>query len=142
MSQGVVRSIKDLIVTVVFDEDLPEVHEILLVSVSDKHRVPLLVDSLQPGNRALCLNIQSDRTIQKGRAVVRANQSIEIPVGNELIGRVVDVLGAPIDGLPPVPSGLPRRSIFLPPPPDTSFASRQPEILETGIKVIDFFAPF
>jgi len=142
MSQGVIRAIKDLIVTVVFDDDMPEIHEVLLVTVSAGHQVPLLVDSLQPGNRAECLNIQSDRTIQKGMPVKRTGHGIEIPVGNELIGRVVDTLGSPIDGLPPIPEGLPRRNIFTPTVRDNSFASRTPEILETGIKVIDFFAPF
>lgn len=142
MSKGVIRAIKDLIVTVVFDEDMPEIHEILLVKVGDRGEVPLLVDSLQPGNRAQCLNIQSDRSIQKGMEVVRSGHSIEIPVGDELIGRVLDTLGMPIDGLPPIPDGLPRRSIFTPPISDNTFAPRAPEILETGIKVIDFFAPF
>jgi F-type H+-transporting ATPase subunit beta len=112
MSKGVIRAIKDLIVTVVFDEDMPAIHEILLVKVGEQNEVPLLVDSLQPGNRAQCLNIQSDRSIQKGMEVTRSNHSIEIPVGNELIGRVLDTLGMPIDGLPPKPEGQPKRSIF------------------------------
>ncbi|HEX3568913.1 MAG TPA: F0F1 ATP synthase subunit beta [Candidatus Saccharimonadales bacterium] len=142
MTQGTVRSIKDLIVTVAFDDELPEVHELLDVIVDDAHKVPLLVDSLQPGNRVVCLNIQSDRSLQKGMSVNRTGHSIEIPVGDALIGRVVDTLGHPIDGQADIDPSLARHNIFAAPHADTNFTAKAPEILETGIKVIDFFAPF
>ncbi len=140
MNQGVIRSVQDLLVRVMFDDQVPDVHEILLVEGSD---APLLVDSLLPDNYALCLNIQSDRHLQKGMAVRRTGKSIEIPVGEELIGRVVDVLGNPLDGLAPVGvTKAGRRAIFQLPAQNTNFKVAKPEILETGIKVIDFFAPF
>jgi F-type H+-transporting ATPase subunit beta len=140
MNQGVIRSVRDLIVTVSFDDELPDLQELLIVESSNS---PLLVDSLLPGNIALCLNIQSDRTLQKGMTVKRSGHSIEIPVGEELIGRVVDVLGAPLDGKPPVgTTKAGTRNIFRAPQQGTGFGSVAPEILETGIKVIDFFTPF
>ncbi len=142
MNSGVIRSIRDLLVTVVFDDNVPELQELLLVQVGEQHQVPLLVDSLQPGNRALCLNIQSDRALQKGMEVTRTNHSIEIPVGAELIGRVVDTLGMPIDGKPPITTATAYRNIFKASISQTNFSAKAPEILETGIKVIDFFAPF
>jgi F-type H+/Na+-transporting ATPase subunit beta len=140
MNQGIIRSVKDLIVNVVFDDQVPEVHEVVLVEGSD---TPLLVDSLQPGNIAICLNIQSDRSLQKGMSVKCTGKSIEIPVGDELIGRVVDTLGLPLDGQAPV--GVTKagtRNIFRASQQSKGFGSVAPEILETGIKVIDFFAPF
>lgn len=140
MNQGVIRSVRDLLVTVVFDDVLPDIHEIIVV---DETKTPLLVDSLQPGNEAVCLNIQSDLTIQKGMHVSRTQKSIEIPVGDAMIGRVVDAIGSPLDGQPPVDdSNMLHRTIFQAPPRGTSFKATAPEILETGIKVIDFFAPF
>jgi F-type H+-transporting ATPase subunit beta len=68
-------------------------------------------------------------------------------VGEALIGRVVDATGRPIDGKPPVTEGkhadkLEYRSIFKNPERSNNFSVSQPEILETGIKVIDFFTPF
>lgn len=138
MSTGVIRSIKDVLIAVVFDEEMPEVHELLFVENTD---TPLLVDSLQVGNVAICLNIQSDRRLQKGMQVKRSGRSIEIPVGEEMIGRVVDALGLPIDGGPPITSRT-TRNIFRPPARETNFSATAPQILETGIKVIDFFAPF
>ncbi|MGF7229404.1 MAG: F0F1 ATP synthase subunit beta [Candidatus Saccharibacteria bacterium] len=140
MNQGIIRSVKDLLVTVAFDDVLPEIHEIIMV---DETKTPLLVDSLQPGNIAMCLNIQSDLAIQKGMHAMRTQKSIEIPVGDAMIGRVVDALGAPLDGLPPVDdSKMQHRTIFRNPARGTNFKAAAPEILETGIKVIDFFAPF
>lgn len=139
MSYGSIRSIKDVLVTVVFDDDMPDVHEVIVV---DGTNTPLLVDSLQPGNIALCLNIQSDRRLQKGMQVARTGKSIEIPVGEEMIGRVVDALGLPIDGGPPIDGRSARRNIFRTPERETAFTTDAPQILETGIKVIDFFAPF
>lgn len=140
MNQGIIRSVKDLLVTVVFDDVLPDVQEIIVV---EETQTPLLVDSLQPGGAALCLNVQSDMSLQKGMHVKRTQKSIEIPVGDALIGRVVDALGQPLDGKPAVETkGMQMRTIFQPPARGTTFSASAPEILETGIKVIDFFAPF
>lgn len=139
MSQGVIRSVKDVLVTVVFDDDMPDAHEVLIV---DGTNTPLLVDSLQAGNIALCLNIQSDKRLQKSMPVARSGKSIEIPVGEQMIGRVVDALGLPIDGGEAIDSRLTKRNIFRVPERETNFSTSAPQILETGIKVIDFFAPF
>ena len=140
MNPGVIRAISDLMVTVMFDDQMPELHEVITV---DKNGSPLLVDSMAPGNRAICLNIQSDHTLQKGMTVSCTGKSIEIPVGEELIGRVVDVLGNPLDGLPPVGvTKAGKRNIFVPSTASGGFGAVAPEILTTGIKVIDFFTPF
>jgi F-type H+-transporting ATPase subunit beta len=140
MNQGLIRAVKDLVVTVVFDEDFPELHEVLVVDELDS---PLLVDSLAEGGRAMCLNINSDRRLQKGMKVQRTHKSIEIPVGEELIGRVIDAIGMPLDGQPPVTEASGgTRAIFQTPSYGTGFGAVAPEILETGIKVMDFFAPF
>ncbi|HUS26206.1 MAG TPA: F0F1 ATP synthase subunit beta [Nevskiaceae bacterium] len=139
MNQGIVRSVRDLIVTVVFDDQLPDIHEVIVV---EGNNAPLLVDSLQPGNEAVCLNIQSNRSLQKGMTVKRTGKSIEIPVGPELVGRVMDAMGLPLDGQPAVQSQAGTRTIFQPANQRGGFGAVAPEILETGIKVIDFFTPF
>jgi len=141
MNQGMIRYLKDLVIKVEFDEGLPELNEVLIAE--NEARTPLLVDSLENGNMAVCLNIGGDRSLQKGVIVSRTGKSIELPAGDVLIGRVLDALGRPIDGLPPLddPTIL-RRDIFKVPTRGNSFQAAKPEILETGIKVIDFFAPF
>ena len=140
MNQGVIRAVKDLIVFVEFEDQVPDVRELIIV---DSLGTELLIDSVQVGGIAVCLNIRTDRRLQKGMTVTPTGKSIEIPVGDKMIGRVVDALGAPIDGLPPVDdSDMEHRSIFALPQHTSSTGVGKPEILETGIKVLDFFAPF
>ncbi len=140
MNQGVIRSIKDMTVVIEFDDQAPAVHELVTV---DGLGTQLLVDSLEEGGRAICLTIRTDYRVQKGMTVTPTGKTIEIPVGDKMIGRVVDALGAPIDGIPPVDdSDMEHRSIFALPQRGTTAGDRKAEILETGIKVLDFFAPF
>ena len=141
MNQGVIRYLKDLVLHVEFAEGLPDLNEILIVD--NEQRTPLLVDHLRDANTAVCLNISGGRLLQKGMTATRTGQSIDIPVGDQLIGRVLDALGRPIDGKDPIDDPkVPRRNIFKPSAQGSSFEGTKPEILETGIKVIDFFAPF
>src|SRR5690606_27313103 len=93
-----------------------------------------------------CLNIGGDYGIQKGESVTRSGQSLEIPVGDAMVGRVWDAMGRPLDGKPPldeeVLAEMPRRPIFSPSFQETSLENRPDDILETGLKVLDFFTPF
>jgi F-type H+-transporting ATPase subunit beta len=143
-SKGVVKAIKDLIVRVEFDEDVPATHDVIVVDNPSKSE--LLVDSLDAGNTAVCLNLYADRSIQKGMTVTSIGRTLDIPVGDELIGRVVDATARPIDGKGPVggenADKMERRSIFKPAASKSNFAGSKVDILETGIKVIDFFTPF
>ncbi len=140
MNEGVIRAIKDLVVTVEFDEAPPEIGEV--VQVKNETSTTLLVEHLMPNGSARCLNIRSDRSIQKGMKVVKTGHGIEIPVGEAAIGRIFSALGDPLDEQPPLDPSLPRRDILKNPGRSASFTAVQPEILETGIKVIDFFTPF
>jgi F-type H+-transporting ATPase subunit beta len=141
MSVGVVKSVRDLVVLVQFDEDGPAVGE--LVVVQNQNRSILLVDRLNMGNIAVCLSVFSDRTIQKNMNVDKSGQGIEIPVGDVTIGRVLDALGRPLDGLEmPDPNSVKYKNVMQHPQRPSSFKVAKPEILETGIKVIDFFTPF
>lgn len=138
---GVIRILRDLVIKVQFDEDMPEVNEI--VEADNPQKTPLLVSSLEKGDTAICLNITADRSLQKNMAVRRTGHSLQVPVGDVMIGRVFDALSRPIDGKPPVDdSQLEKRDIFKPSIRTKSLDPIKPEILETGIKVLDFFTPF
>lgn len=140
MSSGYIQVVKDLIVHVVFDEKSPNVGEVVIVE--DANNALLLVDSLQDGNLAICLNINSNRSLQKGMKVNVTGKGVEIPVGAPTVGRVLDALGNPLDGLDALPADTKRRNIFKANAVSSGFSGSKPEILETGIKVIDFFTPF
>ena len=141
MNKGHVVSIKDLVVLVQFDDDVPAIGEIVIVE--NGKNTKLLVDHLVPGNIAFCLNVRSERAIEKGMLVQPTGKGVEVPVGDETIGRILDSIGEPLDGLPAIPEDkVIRRNIFTLPAKSTNFEIAEPEILETGIKVIDFFTPF
>jgi F-type H+-transporting ATPase subunit beta len=138
---GVLTSVKDLVVGARFDSDLPSVNELLVVQ--NGHDTELLVDRLEPGGLVSCLNIRNDPRLTKGMAVERLRHGIEIPIGDATIGRILSALGDPLDGLKPIASAdAKRQDILRPPKRSTDFSVAKPEILETGIKVIDFFTPF
>lgn len=140
MSQGFVAAIKDMVVYVQFDEDVPASGEVVIVNDLD---TKLLVDHLSHGGMAVCLNLVTDRRLQKGMIVQRSGRGIEIPVGKPTIGRIMNALGDPLDGRQPIAGeNLKHKDILKLPPRTGVFAVKQPEILETGIKVIDFFTPF
>lgn len=141
MTQGVVTAIRGLVIKVQFDDDSPLPGEVLILR--NTYGSQLLVDSVAAGGVAICLNIESDRTIQKGMTAERTGHGIEIPVGQPTIGRVFDALGRSLDGQPGIAGEkIVRREILALPPRSTDFSVTKPEILETGIKVIDFFTPF
>lgn len=140
MSVGYVISIKDLVVRIQFPETVPALGEIVVVK--NNHDTKLLVDHLEPGGVAFCLNVRSDRRIHKGMEAETTSRGIEIPVGDVTIGRIFDALGDPLDGQPPVTGSVKYKDILRLPPRTTDFKVKKPEILETGIKVIDFFTPF
>lgn len=137
---GVITTVKDLVVRAQFDEDAPSVNE--LVVVKNGNDTQLLVDHLEPGGIAFCLNVRSDLRITKGMTVERTHKGIEIPIGEVTIGRILNALGDPLDGQPAIAADNPRKDILKLPPKSTNFSVAKPEILETGIKVMDFFTPF
>ncbi len=137
---GVITIINDVVIKVQFDSDAPQVNE--LVIVSNGFETQLLVDHLESGGVAICLNIRGDKRMTKGMEVIRTMKGIEIPIGDATIGRVMNAFGDPIDGQQAIESKVGNKDIFKLPPKSTNFKIAKPEILETGIKVIDFFTPF
>ncbi len=138
---GVITTVKDLVVRAQFDDDAPNINE--LVVVGNGHETQLMVDHMEPGGVAFCLNVRSDLRITKGMSVERTYKGIEIPIGDATIGRILSALGDPLDGQPPIEGeGVIKKDILKLPPKSTNFSVAKPEILETGIKVMDFFTPF
>ncbi|OGL24628.1 hypothetical protein A2884_02485 [Candidatus Saccharibacteria bacterium RIFCSPHIGHO2_01_FULL_48_12] len=141
LGSGAIRSVRDLMIAVQFDGPGPDIGEILITQ--SPGRGPLLVESLKENNIAACLNILGDKTIVKNMLAERTGKGIEVPVGPATLGRIFDALGRPLDNQPlPDPAHLTYRNIISVPPRSSSFTATKPEILETGIKVIDFLTPF
>ncbi|HET7060058.1 MAG TPA: F0F1 ATP synthase subunit beta [Candidatus Saccharimonadales bacterium] len=137
---GTVTAVKELVILARFDDDPPGIGE--LVEIDNGRGAQLLVDHVETGGVAVCLNVRGDFQITKGMVARRAHKSLDVPIGEATIGRIFNALGDPLDGLEAPPKDTPRKDIFKLPASSTSFQVAKPEILETGIKVIDFFTPF
>lgn len=135
---GVIRTIKDLVIKVDFVNDAPEIGEVLLVNNEEKS--PLIVHSFVSEMTAACLNLDSNRNMSRGTTVERTGKPVEIPVGDGTIGRIIDALGRPLDEAGPIKASG-TRDIEGDSKRVVAYKPAKPEILETGIKVIDFFTP-
>ena len=91
-------------------------------------------------NVVRCIAMSSTDGLQRGVEAVNSGAPISVPVGDECLGRVFNLLGQPIDNKPPVQAAA-QWPIHRPAPP---YEEQQPatEILETGIKVIDLICPY
>lgn len=137
MILGKITSIKGQIVEVEFLEEKPRIYDVL-VSKEDPS-VKLEVYTSASPNSFYCLSLTNITKLHYGSKVVSTEQPIKVPVGEEMLGRVIDFLGEPQDGLGEI-TAKDLNPIIA---PDVKFADIHvpKEILETGIKVIDFFIP-
>src|SRR4051794_11147856 len=121
---------------------LPEIYNALTVTSDYKGVQIHLVGEVQQhlgGNRVRCVALGSTDGLVRGMQAVDTGAPVSVPVGKEVLGRVFNLLGEPIDGRGPV-NATERRPIHHPPP---SFEELSPktELFETGIKVIDLLTP-
>ena len=144
---GEIAGVSGPVVDVVFPESgtLPKIREKLTVSVpaaGGKERVMEVAQHLR-GGVVRCIMLGASEGLFRGLKVTAHGSPIDVPVGREVLGRMFDGLGNPLDGGKPLTaeSGALRKSIYRPAP---AYADRQTteEILETGIKVIDLLAPY
>jgi len=92
------------------------------------------------GNRVRCIAMDSTEGIRRGEDAINTGQGITVPVGKEALGRILNVIGEPIDEMGPVNTAA-RWPIHRD-APEFVEQSTKLELFETGIKVIDLIAPF
>jgi len=145
MNTGKITQVIGPVVDVEFEPGkLPEIQNALLVSnkgISDEAD-NLYIEVAQHLGDNVCRCVSMDQTdgLVRGQAVKDTGKPIEIPCGAPALGRIMNVVGRPVDGLGPITSDK-MRPIHKPAP---SFTEQDTEIhvLETGIKVIDLLVPF
>jgi F-type H+-transporting ATPase subunit beta len=121
-------------------ERLPELYNALVVELEDR-RVVVEVQQHIGRNQVRAVAMSSTDGVVRGMPVVDTGQAITVPVGKAALGRILNVLGEPVDEGPPIPPDAERWPIHRETP---KFVDLEPktEIFETGIKVIDLIAPF
>lgn len=141
MAEGRVIQVLGGVVDVEFQPDnLPGVYEAIEVPRDDKKPLVLEVQKHLGNGWVRCVAMDSTDGLQRGRQALSSGGPISVPVGNETLGRVFDVLGQPVDGL-----GEVTAEKYYPihrPAPSFADQSTRVEVFETGIKVIDLIAPF
>ena len=138
--KGIIVQVLGPIVDVMFDDGkLPEINEALTVTLDGSRQVMEVAQHVG-GDTVRCIMLSPSEGLGRGVEVIATGKPIEVPVGEEVLGRMFNVLGDAIDNGEAVKSAE-TWSIHRDPPP---FTEQSPvvQILETGIKVIDLLAPY
>lgn len=141
MSKGKIIEISGPVVDCEFDElPLPKIKTALEVTV-DGVKKTLEVAEHIGGKVVRCLVLADSFGLSRGMEVTDTGEGVTVPVGENTLGRMFNVLGDIIDGGEKLPDDTPKLPIHRNPP---RFEEQQPsaEILETGIKVIDLLEPY
>jgi F-type H+-transporting ATPase subunit beta len=140
MKTGKVVAIRGVVVDIEFeDNNTPEIYE-ALVAPREKGEVVLEVQAIIGEGKVRAVAMDATYGLKRGAEVKRTGASITVPIGNETLGRMFDVLGNPIDGKGPIKSKE-RDSIHKKAPAFIEQSANE-EIFETGIKVVDLLTPF
>jgi F-type H+-transporting ATPase subunit beta len=138
-NKGRISQVLGVIVDVVFDEKVPDVLNALEV-MNNGNKVVLEVAQQLGENSVRTIAMDITDGLKRGQEVIDTGKMIEVPVGKELLGRIINVIGEPIDDNGPIKS-----KVSLPihrEAPSFVEQSTETEILSTGIKVIDLLAPY
>jgi F-type H+-transporting ATPase subunit beta len=137
-SNGRITSIKGLVCEVRLSGKRPAPKELLILA--DNPGVFLEVASYPTPYTARCINLSGSSEVRRGARVVAANGTLAVPETNAVLGRALNAFAEPIDGGKPI-EATSYRSIYQLPGAAAPL-DLKPELLETGIKAIDFFTPF
>ena len=122
------------------DAKVPEIYTALTVQREDGSELVLEVEQHIGENTVRCVAMDSTDGLQRGTQVKNLGIPISVPTGEQVKGRLLNVIGQPIDHLTDLKGGN-RRAIHQPAPSFSDLSISQ-EILYTGIKVIDLIEPF
>jgi F-type H+-transporting ATPase subunit beta len=137
MLTGKVVSVKGQIIEVEFMDQKPRFNDVLIAK--DDETAKMEVYRSATANSFFCLALTGVTSLHHGSIVISTEQPIRIPVGKEMLGRVVNTLGEPQDNAgeikakefkPIIQKGVSFANVAIP-----------KEILQTGIKPVDFFTP-
>src|SRR5450631_428885 len=136
---GHVTQVIGAVVDVKFDGHLPK---ILNALETDNHGNRLVLEVAQHlgENSVRCIAMDISEGLTRGQRVTDTGAPITVPVGDECLGRIINVIGEPVDELGPV--GAKSRRAIHQLAPSYAEQSTEAQILVTGIKVVDLLAPY
>jgi len=142
-NKGKIKQIIGPVVDVIFqgeESELPEIYTALEVTREDGQKLVLEVQQHLGEDSVRAVAMDSTEGLQRGTEVVNTGNNIKMPTGEQIRGRLFNVVGDAIDGIGPVKSehGYPIHNR----PPRFEDLSTSKEVLYTGIKVIDLIEPY
>ncbi len=138
---GRVVSVAGSVIDVEFEPgELPSIRSAIEVLWDGPRKLTLEAQAHVDARTVRCVAIQETAGLSCGVRAIDTGGPIRVPAGPLVLGRLIDVMGDPIDHGDPFPADTPRESIHRPPPP---LADRAPprKLFRTGIKIIDLLAP-
>ncbi len=139
-NKGVITQIIGPIIDAYFEDGVPRLSSALRVEKEDGTTLTVEVAQHLGGNRVRTIAMQDTAGLVRGLAVLDTGAPISVPVGEKSLGRLMNVLGDPLDGKGDI-TDAPRLPIHRKAPHFTE-QSTKTEVFETGIKSVDLLAPF
>ncbi len=136
---GKIRQVMGAVVDVQFDGHLPEILN-ALETTNQGHPLILEVAQHLGENTVRTVAMDASEGLVRGQDVTDTGQPIAVPVGDETLGRIMNVIGEPVDEAGAIKTAV-KRAIHQPTPAYTE-QSTEAQILVTGIKVVDLLAPY
>ncbi|MFC1541876.1 F0F1 ATP synthase subunit beta [Candidatus Latescibacterota bacterium] len=141
MAEGIIVQIVGPVIDAEFPPDsVPNIHDACIIEREDKTKLVVETQLHLGENVVRCVAMDSTDGLARGMKVQNMKEPISVPVGPETLGRMLNVIGEPIDGQGPVKTKM-KYPIHRPAP---SFTDQNIDtgLLETGIKVVDLLEPY
>ena len=140
-NEGLITQIIGPVIDVEFQQgELPEIYNALNITMDDGTVIVAEVQQMLGSNRVRTVAMSSTDGLKRGMKVVNTGEPIKVPVGKPILGRILNVIGQPVDEMGPI-----ETNDYLPihrESPKLVDQNTEIEILETGIKAIDLIQPY
>jgi len=140
LMRGKVTAVRATVVDAWFENAVPPIDAALDCELDQDGSVTAVVQSHLGGSSVRAIATDSTRGMRRGARVTCQGLPLRIPVGKQLVGRVINLRGRPLDGGPEL-SWEEALPLYRPPPPPSACRGSG-DVYPTGIKVIDLFCPF
>jgi len=141
MNKGIVKQVIGPVVDIEFQEEkLPAIYTAIRIQRDGDQKLILETQQHLGENMVRCVAMDSTDGLVRGTEAIDTGEPISIPVGEEVLGRLINVIGEPIDALGPLKTE--KRYPIHRHAPGYEDLRAESEILETGIKVVDLLEPY
>jgi F-type H+-transporting ATPase subunit beta len=140
-AKGKITQVIGAVLDIRFDEgELPQINEAIRIPLKENGELTVEVSQHLGDDTVRCIAMGTTDGLVRGMDAITTGSPIMVPVGENTLGRIFNVLGQPIDNLP-APADVTFEPIHRP-APEFVEQSTETELLETGIKVVDLLCPY